>query len=80
LGIFVCYDDPTELIGNARKELLMIDRESAAVKSDMDKILLSLDEKTGIFNVLNSIAEIIDNQNKELKRLSEAIDKMQKIK
>jgi hypothetical protein len=58
----------------------MIDRETAAVKSDMDRILLSLDEKTGIFDILNRIAEIIDQQNQELKRMSEALDKIDKIK
>jgi hypothetical protein len=58
----------------------MIIKEQAAVKSDMDRILLSVDEQTGIFDVLNRVAEIIDQQNQELKRLSDALDKMEKIK
>jgi hypothetical protein len=76
----LCYDFFTKLIVSTRKERKMIDRETAAVKSDMDRILLSLDEKTGIFDILNRIAEIIDQQNQELKRMSEALDKIDKIK
>jgi hypothetical protein len=68
----------TELIGNARKECAMIIKEKAAVNSEMDRVLLSIDEQTGIFDILNRVAKIIDEQNKELKRLSDAVDKMHK--
>jgi hypothetical protein len=67
-----------ELIGNARKECTMIIKEKAAVNSEMDRVLLSIDEQTGIFDILNRVAKIIDEQNKELKRLSDAVDKMHK--
>jgi hypothetical protein len=72
-----CYYALTRLIVNTRKDKIMIDREKAVVKNDLDRILLSLDEKTGIFNALNRIAEIIDLQNQELKRMSDALDKLQ---
>jgi hypothetical protein len=56
----------------------MIIKEKAAVNSELDKALLSVDEQTGIFDILNRVAEIIDQQNQELKRLSDTLDKMHK--